>query len=57
MNQGDALAAALGATMALMLAWRALRSSRLSNQAKLLMALAWVVVIVAATMIAAWWQP
>ncbi len=56
MSQGDALAVALGATMALMLANRALRASRLSLKVKALMALAWVVLIVAGAVIASWWQ-
>ena len=56
MNQGDALAVALGATMALMLASRALRNAQLSLKAKALMAAVWVVVITVGAMIAAWWQ-
>jgi hypothetical protein len=56
MSQGDALVVALGATMALMLANRALRASRLSLKVKALMALAWVVLIVAGAVITSWWQ-
>ena len=57
MSQGDVLAAALGATMALLLALRALRTSRLSWTAKAGMALAWLVLIGAGSWIAAWWRP
>ncbi len=56
MSQGDALVVALSATMALMLATRALRSSQFSIKVKALMALAWVVLIVLSAAIAAWWQ-
>jgi hypothetical protein len=56
MSQGDALVVALGATMALMLATRALRSAGLSLKVKALMALAWVVLIVLGAAIASWWQ-
>ncbi len=58
MSQGDALVIALSATMALMLASRALRmrASQFSLKAKALMALAWVVLIVVGAMIASWWQ-
>ncbi len=58
MNQGDALVVALGATMALMLASRALRmrAAQFSLKAKALMALTWVVLIVVGAMIASWWQ-
>ncbi len=56
MSQGDALAVALGATMALMLATRALRNAQFSLKVKALMALAWVVLIVVGAVIASWWQ-
>jgi hypothetical protein len=56
MSQGDSLVVALSATMALMLASRALRTSRLSFKVKAGMALAWVVLIVSAALIASWWQ-
>lgn len=57
MTQGDALVVALGATMALMLASRGLRTSRYSFRVKALMAVAWLVLIISGAAIAAWWQP
>jgi hypothetical protein len=57
MNQGDTLVFALAMTMALILASRSLRNSRFSLKTKAGMALAWVVLIVIGTMIAARWHP
>jgi hypothetical protein len=54
MSQGDSLAAAAGATMALMLVSRALLGAQLSVKARAWMALAWVLLIVAGAVIAAW---
>ena len=56
MSHGDALIVAAGTTMALILAGRALRASRLPIKAKALMALAWLILIAACAAVASWWQ-
>lgn len=55
MTQGDALTAAAGATMALVLVSRGLRRSQLSLQTKVLMALAWAGLIAVGAWIASYW--
>ncbi len=56
MSQGDALATALLATMALMLASRAMGAMKISFKAKAAMAAAWLVLIVLATLLASQWS-
>ncbi|MDP9056265.1 MAG: hypothetical protein M3N34_02870 [Pseudomonadota bacterium] len=55
MNQFDSLGVALGATMALILASRAVQAKGLSFRTKAVMALAWLCLIVAVAFIATWW--
>ena len=56
LSQADALPAALLATMALMLASRSMRGTRVSTKAKVVMTLVWIVLIVLGTALATQWS-